>query len=95
VSPPPRDRKRRSDTRVKLGYKETRELEELPDRIELLERKQAEITRQLCSPEIYRDHPDEARVLQQQNSAIEEELMVCLARWEELEAKSLPGRQRV
>jgi ATP-binding cassette subfamily F protein uup len=95
LSSPLGDRKRRSDIRVKLGYKETRELEELPDRIELLERKQAEIARQLCSPEIYRDHPDDVRVLQEQSSAIEEELMACLARWEELEAKSSAGRQRV
>ena len=71
-----------------MGYSETRELEELPGRIELLEREQAEITQQLCSPEIYCDRPDEARTLQERSFAIEEELMGRLLRWEELEAKS-------
>jgi ATP-binding cassette subfamily F protein uup len=92
LSPPPADRKH---ARLKLGYNEARELEELPGRIELLEREQAEITRQLCSPEIYRDRPNEARTLQERSSAIEEELMDRLLRWEELEAKSNAGRQKV
>jgi ATP-binding cassette subfamily F protein uup len=91
-SPPPADRKH---VRPKLGYSEVRELEELPGRIGLLEREQAEITRQLCSPEIYRDRPDEARRLQERSSAIEEELMDRLLRWEELEEKSNAGRQKV
>jgi ATP-binding cassette subfamily F protein uup len=91
-SPPTADRKH---ARPKLGYNEARELEELPGRIELLESEQAEITRQLCSAEIYRDRPDEARTLQERSSAIEEELMDRLLRWEELEAKSKAGRQKV
>lgn len=91
-SPPLADRKH---VRLKLGYSEVRELEELPGRIGLLEREQAEITRQLCSPEIYRDRPDEARRLQERSSAIEEELMDRLLRWEELEEKSNAGRQKV
>lgn len=88
LSSSPVDRKRKSETRSKLGYSEARELEELPGRIELLEREQAEVMRQLCSSEIYRDRPDEARTLQARSAAIEEDLMGCLLRWEELEAKS-------
>jgi ABC transport system ATP-binding/permease protein len=95
LSSPLGDRKRKSETRIKLGYNEARELDELPGRIELLEREQARITRQLCSPEFYRDRPDEARGLQERSSAIEEELMERLSRWEELEAKSNAERQKV
>jgi len=61
----------------------------------MLEREQAEITRQLCFPQIYHDQPDEARKLQERSFAIEEELMGCLSRWEELEARSEAERQKV
>ena len=88
-------RKRESGNRVKLGYSEARELGELPDKIGMLEREQAEITRQLCFPQIYHDQPDEARKLQERSFAIEEELMGCLSRWEELEARSGAERQKV
>ena len=80
--------------RVKLGYNETRELDELPSKIETLEREQADITRQLCSPGIYRDCPDEARALQERLAIIEAELLNYLARWEELEAKQSTPRQK-
>ncbi|ABB75987.1 ATP-binding cassette, subfamily F, uup [Nitrosospira multiformis ATCC 25196] len=79
---------------VKLGYKETRELEELPGRIELLEKEQAEVSRQLCLPNIYRDSPEKAAVLQRRFTAIEEELTNCLTRWEELEVKNSAAGQK-
>ena len=79
---------------VKLGYKETRELEELPGRIELLEREQAQVTHQLYSPDIYQDSPEKAAALQRRFTAIEEELTNCLTRWEELEAKSSAAGQK-
>lgn len=88
-------RKRGSGNHVKLGYNEARELGELPGKIEMLEREQAEITRQLCSPQIYHDQPDAARKLQERSFAIEDELMGCLSRWEELEARSTAERQKV
>ncbi|ARO86806.1 ABC transporter ATP-binding protein [Nitrosospira lacus] len=81
-------------TRVKLGYNETRELDELPAKIETLEREQADITRHLCSPDIYRDYPEEAKSLQERLAVIEAELMKHLTRWEELEAKQSAPRQK-
>lgn len=80
--------------RVKLGYNETRELDGLPSKIETLEREQADIARQLCSPTIYRDCPDEAKTLQGRLAVIETELLTYLARWEELEAKQVTPRQK-
>jgi ATP-binding cassette subfamily F protein uup len=79
---------------VKLGYKEARELEELPGKIELLEKEQAQVTHQLCLPDIYRDSPEKAAALQRRFTAIEEELTDCLNRWEELEAKSSSAGQK-
>ena len=38
----------------KLSYKEQRELDELPKRIEALETEQAELNKQLADPDIYR-----------------------------------------
>ena len=71
-----------------LNFNETRELTVLPTRIENLEREQATITSQLSNPALYRECPDEARVLQARALTIEEELMGCLARWDELESRS-------
>jgi ABC transport system ATP-binding/permease protein len=74
----------------KLGYKEGRELAELPARLEALEREQAEIAGKLADPALYRDQAGEVKELQLRHAAIEAELTQLLARWEELEAKS-PG----
>jgi len=74
----------------KLGYKEGRELAELPARLEALEREQAEIAGKLAAPALYRDRAGEVKGLQLRHAAIEAELTQLLARWEELEAKS-PG----
>ncbi|HEV7929755.1 MAG TPA: ATP-binding cassette domain-containing protein, partial [Nitrosospira sp.] len=89
AQPPPA--KTASLPRVKLAYKETRELKELPEKIEALEREQAEIREQLCSADIYRNFPDKARALDQRLTALDEELMSHLVRWEELEEKLPPG----
>ena len=89
------EKTREPAARVKLGYNEARELDELPSKIEILEREQADITRQLCSPAIYHDCPDEARSLQERLATIETKLMNYLARWEELEAKCSAGRQKI
>ena len=73
----------------KLSYQEARELEALPGKIDMLEREQAKITLRLNEPTIYRDHPDEVKALQTRLAAIEKELTDCLAKWEELESKSI------
>src|SRR6266436_4791947 len=72
----------------KLGYKEGRELAELPARLQALEREQAEIAGKLADPALYRDRAGEVKELQLRHAAIEAELTQLLARWEELEAKS-------
>jgi ATP-binding cassette subfamily F protein uup len=77
--------------KVKLSYKETRELEALPGRIEELEQEQAAITAELGDGSIYGSDPDKAMKLQSRFGEIEEELLEALGRWEELEAKQKGG----
>jgi ATP-binding cassette subfamily F protein uup len=72
----------------KLSFKEQRELEEIPQRIEALEREQEEIAAALGSGTLFRDNPQHAKQLQERASAIEEELMQTMARWEALESKA-------
>jgi ATP-binding cassette subfamily F protein uup len=79
--------RRRAQGKGKLGYKEDRELAELPGKLEALEREQAEIAGRLADPVLYRDRPGEVKPLQARHAAIEEALTQALARWEELEGK--------
>lgn len=68
----------------KLGYKEQRELEALPGRIEALEQEQAAIQSELMDGAIYREDPARAAELARRSEQIEDELMAALERWEAL-----------
>ena len=74
----------RSAAPRKLSYKEQRELEELPARIEALEAEQKQIGQTLAGTEIYRKEPHRVAELQARYQQIEEELMAALERWEAL-----------
>jgi ATP-binding cassette subfamily F protein uup len=89
ATPGPRDDRATASSRTvaqakKLSYKEQRELEQLPARIEQLEVEQKLIGEQLASTSLYKHEPQRVGELQQRYATIEEELMVCLERWEEL-----------
>jgi ATP-binding cassette subfamily F protein uup len=70
----------------KLGYKEQRELDALPARIDALEAEQRLLAEQLSGSEIYGG--DVARLVEVQDrfAQIENELMAALERWEALGA---------
>ncbi|HSN31787.1 MAG TPA: ABC transporter ATP-binding protein, partial [Ideonella sp.] len=70
--------------RRKLGYKEQRELDELPARIEALEAEQRELTEQLAGSALYTDTPQRVAEVQARYDAIEAELLRLLERWEAL-----------
>ncbi|MCX5737789.1 MAG: hypothetical protein NTZ61_04705 [Proteobacteria bacterium] len=75
---------------AKLSYKEQRELEQLPGRIETLERLQRELNEQVSQPEFYkRAAADQARV-QARLAEAPLELAAAYARWESLEARRQP-----
>jgi ABC transport system ATP-binding/permease protein len=69
----------------KLSYKDQRELEMLPGRIEALEAEQAALTATLGDPALYRQQPERIAEAQGRLAKIEAELGQCYARWEKLE----------
>ena len=73
--------------RAKLSFKETRELQELPARMEALEAEQKELTAKLADPAIYQDKSVDIKALNTRNDELEAELHKLLERWEALEAK--------
>jgi ATP-binding cassette subfamily F protein uup len=74
--------------KAKLSYKEQRELEELPALIAKLEDEQSAITAQLNAPDFYGKNPADASRLSTRYGEIEEELLVALERWEQIEARA-------
>ena len=71
----------------KLSYREQRELDGLPARIEALEAEQRVIGEQLASGDFYREQPERVAELRARYDAIEIELSEALGRWEALEAR--------
>ncbi len=68
----------------KLSYKEQRELDELPGRIEALEAEQKQLNELLADPSGYVKDPQRMADAHQRVAAIDELLMAALERWEEL-----------
>ncbi|MCA0325904.1 MAG: ATP-binding cassette domain-containing protein [Proteobacteria bacterium] len=68
----------------KLSYKEQRELDALPGRIEALEAEQAGIRATLADGALYQTDLQRAIALQARDGAIDEELTEALERWEAL-----------
>ncbi len=68
----------------KLGYKEQRELDALPARIEALEAEQKDLGALLASAELYAEDPVRAESAQMRYAQIDDELLAALERWEAL-----------
>ncbi len=73
--------------RARLNFKEERELDELPGKIDTLEKEQNQISAALANAALYRDQPEQVKQLNQRYAALEAELASALSRWEQLEAK--------
>jgi len=71
--------------RRRLTWREQRELESLPARIEALEARQAELHAQLADPALYRERGDAVAQLQQDLDTVAGELEAAYVRWTELE----------
>jgi ATP-binding cassette subfamily F protein uup len=74
--------------KVKLSYKEQRELEELPKLIASLEDEQSAITAQLNAPDFYRTNPADAKRMNARFAEIDDLLLDALERWERIEARA-------
>jgi ABC transport system ATP-binding/permease protein len=71
----------------KLSFKEQRELQDMPARIEALEAEQGAIGERLAGAELYTREPQRVAELQARYAAIEDELLQALERWEALSAR--------
>ncbi len=72
----------------KLSYKEQRELEGLPARIEELEQERHRVAARLGDAGLYRTDPETAQALARRAQELEAETIAAYARWEELEQRT-------
>ena len=68
----------------KLSFKEQRDLDELPKKIEVLEAEQAQVRAQLADGSIYSSDPALALQLTQRDAELDELLLAAMERWESL-----------
>ena len=89
---PPREKKttvgpkRQAERPRKLTFKEARELEALPARIEALEKEREELHAALSAPDIYRSGGATVVGLNARREELERELDAAFIRWNELES---------
>ena len=76
--------------RKKLSYKEQRELDALPARIESLESEQAALNARIAGPEFYKDAPDDIRAALARADDLDREIADAYTRWHELESRASP-----
>jgi ATP-binding cassette subfamily F protein uup len=76
-----------SRSRKKLSYKEQRELETLPARIEALESEQRALAAGIAGPEFYKEAADAINASLARADELQRELTITYARWGELESK--------
>lgn len=70
----------------KLSYKDQRELDQLPERIDTLETEQQELEQQLADPALYQGDNNDSQSLLEQMEKVTAELAQAYKRWEELDA---------
>jgi ATP-binding cassette subfamily F protein uup len=73
----------------KMSYQDRRELEAMPERIQLLEAEQARLQSAVNDPELFRRDPVEASAALERLTALAEQLEGAYARWDALEAQAL------
>jgi ATP-binding cassette subfamily F protein uup len=72
---------------LKLNSKEKKELEALPEKIELLEEQLAALHAQLSDPNLYKNAPQSVPEIEAQAKGLEDEIAAAMARWEALLAR--------
>jgi ATP-binding cassette subfamily F protein uup len=79
---------RRPSLRDKLSYKEQREFEGLPARIDALEREQRVLGETIAGADFYKQSPPAIAGTLERASAIERELVELYARWDALDSRA-------
>jgi ATP-binding cassette subfamily F protein uup len=78
----------RAPHKVKLTFKESRELESLPAEIEALEREQHDLTARMASADYHRQGPEQLKADRRRAEEIERLLETAFERWSALEQKA-------
>ncbi len=73
--------------KAKLSYKEQKELDELPGRIEKMEAEQATIHARMAEPGFYQEGGAEIAKVTTRLQSLDADLQAAYARWEELESR--------
>lgn len=81
-----RDNKQKKTRPEKLSYKDQRELDGLPEKIETLEKMLEQLQVEMASPEFFQQDKQQIMDKQQQLADATEELEHCYSRWEMLES---------
>jgi ATP-binding cassette subfamily F protein uup len=89
--PPPRSR----PAMEKMSFKEVRELEGLPSRLEQLEAEKDRLYRSLSDPGFYRDTGGDVAAVKTRLKDLEKELGAAYLRWEYLEERKAPAQAAV
>ena len=74
------------NVKKKLSFKDQRELDSLPGKIESLENEQTTLRAELAEGSVFAKDPDRATALLKRDAEIESSLLVALERWENLSA---------
>jgi len=75
-------------TERRLSYKEQRELDELPTRIEALEDEQRELNTRIAAPEFYKEASAAISAALDRLETVDRELSDAYARWHELDSRT-------
>ena len=86
---------KRGDKARKLTYKEQRELESLPGKIEALEAEQAELHKRTASADFYRQASAEITATLERIEAVKLDLESCYERWQTLESIASSANNRL
>lgn len=87
VAAPPASAPAAKISAAKLGYKDQRELDGLPAKIEALEKEQTEINARLADGAIFQSDPKVAMEMSKRTGDIDELILEAMARWEELASR--------
>jgi ATP-binding cassette subfamily F protein uup len=82
-------KKKRSAT-LKLSYNETRELKNLPQKIQELEDELEQLRGKMADPDFYKREQDDIKAAVARLETIEPELEAAYGRWEILEGRTNP-----
>ncbi|HXI30854.1 MAG TPA: ATP-binding cassette domain-containing protein, partial [Vicinamibacterales bacterium] len=75
--------------RRRLSYKEQRELDALPERIEALESEQRQLNATVAGPDFYKETADRIHTALARVETLQQELSEAYRRWDELESRAI------